>query len=404
MEHEEINGVSQLRLTNKIAVLNQVREAQSMSRAQIARECNFSRPTASKIARELMEECFLEEIGVDLTSRRAGKPGLLLRLNPELGYVLGVEIGIGRARAVVTDICANIIGKAECILEHSMSTELLQSVVRAISDEALQAAGIPSQRIIGIGLGVTGVVDPGSGALTYSSHHPDWQGFDLTELFRSFPVPIFVHNEVKAAALAECWFGVARDVDEMVYVHVTEGIGAAIMVGGRLHLGLGIAGEIGHTVIQADGELCSCGNRGCLNTLASESALARAAGELNARPRTADQIIYAALDGDQDMREIVIRCARYLGIGLANVINSLSPEMIVVDSKFTSKCPDAFDVVTKTALQYALPQPKPVRIEMARLADSVAIGAAMQVLRDIFRRPEKYVSPKRAKEGILSCE
>jgi glucokinase len=224
----------------------------------------------------------------------------------------------------------------------AVTERIVQALRRAVRD-----AGRSAGEVAGIGIACAGLVELGKGVVVSSPNLPGWDRVPLREHIESaLGVKTFLDNDANAAALGEHRFGAGRGYSHLMFITVSTGIGAGLVLGGQLYTGAwGTAGEVGHMTVEAEGPPCVCGQRGCLEALASGTAMAREAirrlkaGEPSrlrelsrGRPErvTAELIGQAAKDADGLAREVVQRAGTYLGIGLANVVNLLNPEVIVV--------------------------------------------------------------------------
>lgn len=232
-------------------------------------------------------------------------------------------------------------------------------------------------------------------ALLAPPNLPGWDRVPLRQLIEdSLGIPTTLENDANAAVLGEHRFGAGRGVAHMIYVTVSTGIGGGLILDGRLYHGAtGMAGEIGHTTVLPYGPLCGCGNRGCLEALASGSAIARRARERVAHgvptriadlagndPEliTAKLVAEAASEGDAEARGILAEAMNYLGIGMANLVNLLNPELIVIGGGLTHIGERLFGPVRRAIDQHAFPaQAQAVHVVRAGLGDDVGVlGAA----------------------------
>ncbi|HXG41699.1 MAG TPA: ROK family protein [Dehalococcoidia bacterium] len=224
-----------------------------------------------------------------------------------------------------------------------------ETVLRQIEGSlraALAGAGLTPRDLNGVGIASPGPLDLAQGVVVNPPNLPGWGEFPLRRLMEErLGLPVTLENDATAAAIGEHAFGAGKGVRDMVFVTVGTGIGGGIICGGRPYRGKGgAAGELGHMVVLADGPPCGCGNRGCVEALASGTAIARRAQELLAAGKapglarllsageapTAEAVHRAALAGDEDCRELLAEAGRYLGIGLASYANVLDPELLVL--------------------------------------------------------------------------
>lgn len=289
------------------------------------------------------------------------------------------DIGGTQLRVALADRAGNLITRRA--MPHL--TRDPDAVISRIANELLSLAQKYGVTLQGIGASVPGPLDAARGVILFSPNL-GWRDVAFTEaLAARMQVPIALDDDANCAALGEQWRdGIAggNSARDMVYIIVGTGIGSGLILDGKLYRGAtGGAGEIGHTTIEPNGPLCSCGNRGCLEVLAAGPALLRRAHDLGLTCLTTSEVIAQARGGDTKALQMVQEAGRYLGIGLANVVNLLNPELIVIGGGVAL---DARELLLLTAREemarHALAASADhVRIELARLGDHAGlIGAA----------------------------
>ena len=247
-------------------------------------------------------------------------------------YAIGIDLGGTNLRVALVSSDGEIIKK----IKEPTSDEILDDLFRVVGN-------VFSPEISGIGIGVAGLVDRKSGRVLLSPNLHAVERIDLiNEMRKKFEVPVFIENDANAAALGEKWLGAGKAFSNFVLFTLGTGIGGGIIFDSKL---LNVSAEIGHMSIHADGEKCACGNSGCLESYASArailsktvSALEKGRESLlreycggNFYKLTTEDIYRAALDGDSLARELLKDAGRYLGIGIANMINLMSPEAIIL--------------------------------------------------------------------------
>lgn len=219
----------------------------------------------------------------------------------------------------------------------------IQTTIQVISD-LLKDAHIDVSRLLGIGVGINGTVDADNGVSCLAPHF-GWHNISVAEPLKAhFGIPVYLENDARTLTIAEQWFGAGREVNHFVTVVIGYGIGSGLVTNKQLNRGAsGGAGEFGHIVFQEDGPLCSCGKRGCLESLTSIPAVnhmigeALASGELSMlagkEPLTVEGIAQAAKAGDELAIRVLDTAGRYLGLGLASLVNVLNPELIVINGE-----------------------------------------------------------------------
>lgn len=311
--------------------------------------------------------------------------------------VIAVDLGGTRFRVAVVDAQGVIHERAAAPTQAEEGVEAVLERLKA----AIRRVAAPSGwgRIAGLGLAAPGPIDPWTGVLYNPPNLPGWWEVPLKGIAeREFALPTFVGNDANLAALGEHRFGAGRGVGHLVYITVSTGIGGGIIAEGKLLLGAqGLAGEVGHMTILPAGPRCNCGNMGCLEALASGTAIARRAGERlregaessvvawvggDLTRVTAEMITRAAQEGDAFARQVVAEAASYLGIGVANLVHLFNPQMVILGGGVTNLGPLLFEPVRETVAQRTM-APFRGRLEIvpAALGDDVGLlGAAALVL------------------------
>ena len=335
---------SLVRTINLSVILNCLREHAPLSRAQLATITGLNKTTVSSLVNQLQRNQFVREIGYGPPS--SGRPGVLLELNPHAGSIIGLEIGVDFILVMLTDFKAQVLWRWE---ERNCENQKPVSVIERAGDILDQAfsrsreLGLP---VMGIGIGIPGLIDVKTGTVLFA---PNLRWHDVPvqdQLSKRFSVPILVDNDANTAALGEKYFGVARDSDIFVYLGAGVGLGGGVFIGDQLYRGhRGYAGEVGHMTIVEDGLLCNCGNRGCWETLVSQTAVlnrVRLSSQEGQSSRWSsdgandpsliaiDNVFQAAKEGDPTARSALLETGRYLGIGIANLVNAFNPEMVIL--------------------------------------------------------------------------
>jgi len=262
-------------------------------------------------------------------------------------YLIGYDIGGTKLSVVVADWDGNILHKIRRPTEAKRGPKAVVSSLVEMSYEAMARASVPLSNVAGVGVSCGGPLDTETGIVYAPPNLPGWDEVPLKAwLEEEFSVPVFVENDANACALAEWSFGAGRGFRYMVYITMSTGIGGGIIIDGNLYRGPNdTAGEVGHMTIVKDGPSCGCGKRGCLESLCSGPSIARRAREKTLMMPgslmfelsggtleliTAETVVEAARQNDVAAREIVDETARYMAIGLGNIVNIINPEIIVI--------------------------------------------------------------------------
>lgn len=310
--------------------------------------------------------------------------------------VLAIDIGGTKIIAAIISDEGQVIAKEYCPTLADEGPRAVLDRIFSTVDHLLGSRNMAPSQLHGISIAAAGAIDFGKGIVTLSPNLPGWRDIPLRDIIKErYGINTFLLNDASAAVLGEHRFGAGRGLNNIIYITVSTGIGSGILINGELYLGAsGGAGEVGHTTIDVNGPKCSCGNTGCLETLASGTAVAREAirrikaGEKSSLTEiaggkvediTAEEVSIAAQGGDSLASEIISQAATYLGIGLLNLVNIFNPEMIIVGGGMSNMgdllLNPARQVVKERAFQLLA---KAVRIVVAELGNNAEIlGAAV---------------------------
>jgi len=311
-------------------------------------------------------------------------------------FVVGVDIGGTKMMAAVFDHKYQGVGRCRRKSKGRKSGEKAEDRIVGTISRALEEAGGPDIR--GIGVGSPGPLDPEEGVII-DTPNLGWKNFPLAQMLEErFGVPVAVDNDVNVGTYGEWSFGDVSDCDDLVGLFPGTGIGAGIILGGKLLHGFsGAAGEVGHMTLEVDGPYCGCGKRGCLEALASRVAIAKEVAALAYRedaPYIAANcgtdiskirsgvLAKAIAEGDKMVEDVVRKAAYYNGIAVANLINVLSPEAVVLGGGLVEAMEALFlEEVSRAVKGHAMPfLRKGVRIVAAKLGDdAVVLGAARMI-------------------------
>lgn len=365
MKTQGASGQAWLKRGNRMALIRRLRVHPGQSRVDLAHALGLTKSTVSALARELIDEGWLVEREVIATGDLGRRPTPLF-VDPSRLLLLGTQVGIGHVRVVLTSLTGEVLQARSAGYDTSLDVEAcIGELTRTML--AVAARCSKAQRIIGIGVGLPGGVDQARDQLVFAPHvhwHQVPFGALLREALQGTPlsgVPVFMQNDADVAALGETEFNPSPVADPLLLVLVGEGVGAGLVVGGRLLTGArGLAGEVGHMVLQIDGPRCSCGRRGCAEALIGSRALLQE-------------------DGASPPAPAVARAGHYLGVLLQNLAVAYDPACIVLGGGTAVALGDALLAPVRATLQqYAeaagLPEPT---LRLSRFgADAIAVGAA----------------------------
>jgi len=323
------------RLDARARVFGVLAETGPASRAELARRTLLSPSTVSAVVSELQAERLITEPADEAPSRAPGaigRPPVLVALGRAAGVALGLDFGKRHLRVALADLAHRIIAERHQRLDDDLPAGEAIALATRLVDEVLAEGGAASTEIVGVGMGLPGPVHRPSGEPGDSTILPGWVGVRAAEaMTAALGHPVEVENDASLGALSEWMWGAGRGVENVAYLKVATGIGAGLIIRGRPYGGAGgTAGEIGHTVIVPGGPLCRCGNRGCLETLASSAAvLASLRVEAGSRLELAE-VIAGALDGHAEYARAIADAGSAIGTATATLCNLLNPRRIVV--------------------------------------------------------------------------
>jgi glucokinase-like ROK family protein len=392
-----------MREMNITLILNTLRQYAPISRAGVAVKTGLNKASVSSMVRDLIAAGFIEETGSSVSASEVGRPAINLRLNPDVGYIISAEIGVDFISIIATDFLLEIVARRyESTAELADREEILQYASDLLL-EVYQQVRRRGRPIFGLAVGVPGLVDMSSGTLLLAPNL-GWRDLPLRDLLQArFDLPIYIANEANMAALGESYFGTAQNSRLLVYVSSGVGLGGGIVINGQLLTGVsGLAGEFGHMTVNPAGLACRCGNRGCWETTATQTALFRdirariesgagsmlldqTGGKLN--QLTIPMIVHAARHNDAVALAALEETGRWLGIGLANLMNTLNPEHVMFGGKLSLAYELLLPVIQAEIDQRTFPWIREqVTLAIARhSADATVMGGAAMIHHDVIR-------------------
>src|SRR6266702_4913061 len=325
-------SLSWLRDRNRRRVLDVLRIRGHTSQADIARATGLSRTTIHTLIGELKDEGMVLEVDGRPASTGSGRPAVQLVLQKTSRAVLGIDFGHSHVQVAVADLAHNVLAERHRDLDVNHRAKKALDFSAEMAAEVLGEAGIDRSRVIGAGIGIPGPVDRERGTAGSATILPGWVGVRIADAMQErLGLPVDIENDANLGALAELTWGAGRDCSNFAYVKAATGIGAGIVIEGRLLHGVtGTAGEIGHTTLDEAGRLCYCGNRGCLETVASGPAIVELVGAVNGGLLTLTHIVELASKGDLRCRRAVADAGREIGVSVAGLCNLINPERVIV--------------------------------------------------------------------------
>ncbi len=382
-----------VRRANLGVVLRHVASEGSCSRAQIAAVTGLTRGTVSSLVTELIALELVRETGAATSPRGVGRPGVALELDDVIVGV-GLEVNVDYVAVSVEDLTGAVRYERRAYRDHRRSSPgpVLDRLGNAAQD-ALEAAGLDGLRPVGISVAVPGLVAEASGTVVFAPNL-GWQDIPVSaELEARLGLPVHVENEANLAALAEHWTGAAVGIDDFVCVFGEVGVGGGLVLGGQLFRGShGFGGEFGHISVDPGGAICACGSRGCVETIAGQESIARAAGIAPAAGLTSgltQELARRAEAGDPRVVRALSDAGRALGIALASSFNLLDVQAVVLGGCFGPLAAWLVDDVRRTLEERSLAARSGSFVVLpSAFGDGAAVrGAAALSLRRVLDAP-----------------
>jgi predicted NBD/HSP70 family sugar kinase len=348
-----------LRRLNRLRVIHALRDQGLISRAEIARRTGLSRSTVSSLVADLQADGLVVERGEpgEAHGTQGGRPPILLSFDSSAGAAIGIDFGHSHLRVAVSDLSSRILAERAVPLDTDHAAEEGLDAAADLIVELLGEAGIDESQVIGAGMGLPGPILQEDGIVGSSAILPGWVGVPaVAEMRRRLEVPILVDNDANLGALAEAAFGAGQGATDLIYLKVASGIGAGLLLNGRLYRGTGgLAGELGHFLVDPSGLVCRCGNRGCLETLAATGALVELLRRSQGEDMTVQRMLDLAREGDIGCRRVIADAGRAIGRAVSMLINVLNPELVVVGGDLAAAGDLLLDGVRESIARAALP-------------------------------------------------
>lgn len=395
-----------LRQKNIAAILNILQREHCISRASIAQITGLTPATVSKIVLKLEKSNIVHVVGPGKSS--GGRRPMMVEFNPHAFYLSGIDIGVKKAISLIIDLHGNIISREKIEISPNQGRDVIVQKIFKMTHDMFSSIKSFKSRIKGIGLSFPGLINREKGIPLNTPKLPEWHQFPLVKAFESeFKLFTCIENDAKALTLGESRFGAGKGIKNVFVFILGDGIGSGIIINGELYRGNHYtAGEFGHITVNPTGPTCTCGNKGCLQVMAGGIAIATYAIRIinsggdsiikdliggKIENISAKIVAEAARQGDKVALQVMHDTATYIGIGLANVVNLISPEMIILGGG-VSRAGDFFiediiNTVKERAYTYDLSTPKFVLSTLGENGSS--IGAAALVLDNILNSNQK---------------
>lgn len=328
-----------VRARNLLLLAEHVQAHRITTRADLARATGLSRTAVSSLVAELLAGGVLiestERPAPGVANTATGRPATGLSLDPSGGVLVGIHLAHDGVQVALADLTTTIFDETEDDLDvdHEPADTLEYATGAAL--DLIDRHGLDPHRVLGLGVAIAAPVTLSSHALSPTTVLRDWAGIDIaSRLHERTGFPVHVGNDANLGALAEWRLGAGRGIDDLIYVMLSDGVGAGLVLGGRLYEGgAGGAGELGHVTVQPNGQVCRCGNRGCLETVVGTTSLVGALVNTGAKVDGSDDLIALAERDHPGAQRVLTDAGRFVGQALAGPCTMLDPRLVIVGGK-----------------------------------------------------------------------
>lgn len=349
------------------------------TQAELSRATGLSTATVSNIVKVLHDASIVATEPTTSSGRRA----LRVRLNSNSAVAVGIDFGRRHLRVVLANLAYDVLAEETISLPLGHEADVGIAAAVDVLDVLLEQTGVSRRDVVGVGAGIPGPIDHRSGSVAQGAILPEWVGFNLlSHLEEVLQLPVYVDNDANLGALSEVTWGPHSGVSNLVFVKIGSGIGAGLILNGQPFYGhVGVTGEIGHATIVEHGLVCRCGNRGCLETVASTTTMVELLSRGEKEPITPDDIVRRAFAHDSATLRVIDDAGLAVGRALGNVANLINPEVIVVGGPLAELGDILLDPVRRGLRRHAVPLiGQTTKVAMSALgARAEVLGAAALV-------------------------
>ena len=396
---------------NDTVIFHLIKERGPLARIDLVTITKLCPPTITRITSRLIEMNLIRESRLESSEkdRKIGRRPVFLEVNPDGGYLLGVDIGAGTTKVVVTDLNLEVLAKFKMPTEAYKDKDVVLNNIFSLMNNAIQECRISKQDLKGIGIGVSGVVDNKEGVCVLAANFNGWEDVPIKMLVeKEFGIKAFVTNTMTITTLGERYYGEGKDTElkDLICVNLGVGIGVGIILHEELLLSSTTKhiGDIGHMIIDKNGPKCNCGDFGCLEAYAGGGAIVRNVISLiKEGERTkisdivkgdvskidAEVVIQAARDNDELACKIFSNAGRQIGFGIAMLMHLYYPDKVVLEGGLTQ----AGDVLLKPLMDSVREHASERQLNKVEIVTSKldgyagALGAARLVSHEVFKTP-----------------
>lgn len=344
---------SALRRRNELRVTEQLLRGGPATQAELSRLTGLSTATVSNIVKSMQQAGLVTLTATTSSGRRAHS----VRYIGDSSIAAGIDFGRSHVRVVLANRSYQVVAERQIPLPLGHDATVGIAAAAKLLDELLVEGGISRSSLVGAGAGIPGPIDRRTGKVIQGAILPEWVGINLHERLKSaLELPVFIENDANLGALAQITWGTYSAVPNLVFVKIGTGIGAGLIVNGSLYSGsIGVTGEIGHLTINESGLICRCGNRGCLETVASTATMIQLLSRDKSHPMDAEDIVRHAKAGDSTTLRVLEDAGTAVGRALATISNLMSPDVIVIGGPLATLGELLLSPIRRGLLRHAVP-------------------------------------------------
>ena len=387
------------KMINQFNVLDTIRRAGLISRVEISEITGQSRAAVTNITARLLKEKMIIEKETRTSSSR-GRRRVLLALNPNAAYVVGIKLSAFQVSFAVTNMQADVLSSLIMPVRiGKKSVEFVADLIEEGIRHCVSEARIKMKKISGIGIGIPGLISSEKGVAYWSPLYKKGNKTLRDLIQKRFNIKTYIENDANTVTLAQQWFGEGRKIDNFIVVTVEHGVGMGIVVNGQIYRGAkGIGAEFGHMVIKPGGAPCRCGKRGCIEAYVADYSVLEAAinackaGQWqckNSSSLTIEEVTAIAAKGEPGLRKIFKRGGEILGLGISGLVQIFNPEKIIIAGEGVRAGALLFEPMHKVIkAQTTLEMYENLQIVIQKWQDTDwARGAASLVLQELYKSP-----------------
>ena len=397
--HTAIGDLNSLKRINRLHIMNLLRAKGALSRTQLANLSGLNNKTITNIINDLLVEKIVVSVGLQKSD--SGRKKEHFKLNNRLLYSIGIDIGASHISVILIDLEGHIILDRSFSFRYGLKGSIILEKLIALTSQLIEESALSQDQIIGIGFTAPGFFSTSRGVWELAFNIPDWRAIPIVSILNEhFGTAVYLQDCSRSMALAELWYGIGKDVDDFILLDIGQGIGLGIVINKTLFEGSGMkSGEIGHLVVDPEGRRCTCGKRGCLESVSSGMAITAIMQEKlkhGVESKISDLIHYriddltvvdivdAADMNDAPSIEVLRNAGEKLGKAISYIINLFNPELIILGGQLSKAGSHLIKPLLHAAEEHSIPNLySDVSIKLSQLGPhSASLGAATMAIND----------------------